>query len=203
MSADVSSSQTRARMRGAISITVVLMPSSAAEAATSSPISAAADHQQRLAAVEMRLERHRLGFGAEIVDARARRKHRQDAVVRPGGKHQRVIGDAFACLGHYFARGAVDLADARAAGQRDAESGEALGAGDRRVMRHGLAGEHGFRQRRLLVGFAAFVGEHHHVGRGVLLARGDGGADGGGAAADDDNLFGRAHARSATSISSM
>ena len=32
------SSQTRARMRGAISITVVLMPSSAAEAATSRPI---------------------------------------------------------------------------------------------------------------------------------------------------------------------
>ena len=39
MIAEVSSSQTRARMRGATSITVVLTPSSAADAATSSPIS--------------------------------------------------------------------------------------------------------------------------------------------------------------------
>ena len=37
MIAEVSSSQTRARMRGAISITVTLMPSSAADAAISSP----------------------------------------------------------------------------------------------------------------------------------------------------------------------
>ena len=167
------------------------------------PDQPAADHQQRLAAVEMRLERQRLGLGAQIIDARARRKHRQDAVDRAGGEHQRVIGDALACLGHYCARGAVDLADARAAGQRDAESGETFGAGDRRVMRRCLAGEHGLRQRRLLVGLAAFVGEHHHVGRGILLARGDGGTDGGRAAADDHDLFGRAHARSATSISSM
>ena len=51
MRAEVSSSQTRARMRGAISITVVLMPSFGGGGGDFEPDQAAADHQERLAAV--------------------------------------------------------------------------------------------------------------------------------------------------------
>ena len=60
MIAEVSSSQTRARMRGAISITVTLMPSSAADAATSSPTTPPPMKKKRLREAEMRPERQRL-----------------------------------------------------------------------------------------------------------------------------------------------
>ena len=136
MMAEVSSSQTRARMRGAISITVVFTPSSAADAAISSPTTPPPIRMSDLAAIEMRLERARLGLGAQVVDAvAAGRKHRQHAVDRAGGEHQRVIGDALARFGHHRARGAIDRRDARAALERDADAGDALRPGDRRVLR--------------------------------------------------------------------
>ena len=51
MKAEVSSSQTRARMRGAISITVILRPSLGGRGGDLQPDHAAADHEQRLAAM--------------------------------------------------------------------------------------------------------------------------------------------------------
>ena len=67
--AEVSSSQTRASRRGAISITAVLTPISAAEAATSSPISPPPITISDLLRPEMRLERERFGLRAQVIDA--------------------------------------------------------------------------------------------------------------------------------------
>ena len=158
MIAEVSSSHTRARMRGAISITVTLMPSSAAEAAISSPTTPPPIRISDFARLEMRLQRQRLVGGAQIVDAGlAFREHRQDAVARAGRQHQRVVGDALAGFGRP-PRGRRGRSRCHARGlERDVRAGDALRPGDRRVLRHRLAGEHGLRQRRLLVGLDALV----------------------------------------------
>ena len=69
MIAEVSSSQTRARMRGAISITVILSAELGGRGGDLEPDHAAADQDQRFARVQVRLQRQRLGFRAQIVDA--------------------------------------------------------------------------------------------------------------------------------------
>ncbi len=160
------------------------------------PDQPAADDQQRPALMQMGFERPRLGFGAQVVDAfLLGRKRRQLAIDRAGGEHERVIADAFAGVGHDFARAAIDLGRAGAGLERDAAAGDALGAGDRRVMGRHLAGQHRLRERRLLVGLAVLVVEQQHVGRGVLLLGGERRRDPRGSAADDHDLAACAHFR--------
>ena len=99
------------------------------------PDQPAADDEQRLASMQVRLERARLGLGAQVIDAGSPgRKHRQHAVDRAGGEHERVIADALARLGHHRARVAIDRRHPRAALERNAGCGDALRAGDRRVL---------------------------------------------------------------------
>ena len=69
--------------------------------------------------MQVGLERARLGLGAQVIDAGSPgRKHRQHAVDRAGGEHERVIADALARLGHHRARGAIDRRHPRAALER-------------------------------------------------------------------------------------
>ena len=97
-------------MRGANSITVTSMPSSAAEAATSSPIRPAPITTRCLQPREIGLERARVRLGAQVMHARhARRQQRQFAHQRAGGDHQRVVGQA-PPVGDDLARRAVDRA---------------------------------------------------------------------------------------------
>ena len=158
------------------------------------PDQPAADDEERPAAIEMRLERARLRFGAQVVDAVAPRwKHRQYAIDRAGGEHQRVIGDARARLRHHRARGAVDLVT-RTPRSKATPLRIALGAGDRRVVGRRLARQHGLRQRRLLVGLVALVAEQHDLGGCVLLLRSHCRGDPGRSAANDYDLARRVHA---------
>ena len=94
---------------------------------------AATDHGERAASMQMRLERARFGLVPQIVDAAlSRRKHRQHAVDRAGGEHQRVVADAPAVLRDHYARRAVDLLGAGAECERtplpDTPLGPAIGA---------------------------------------------------------------------------
>ena len=67
------------------------------------------------------LERARLRFGAQVIDAvAAGREHRQHAVDRAGGEHERVVADALAGIGHDHPRRAIDRRHPRAALERDA-----------------------------------------------------------------------------------
>ena len=168
------------------------------------PDQAAADDDQRLASMQVILERARLRLGAQVIDAGAAgREHRQHPVDRTGGEHERVVADALAGIGHDHPRRTIDRRHPRAALEHDAGCGDAFRAGDRRVVGRELAREHRLRQRRLLVGFVMFVVEQHHLGRGVLLLGGHCRRHPRRSAPDDDDLACAAHARSADSISSM
>jgi hypothetical protein len=154
----------------------------------------AADHDQVLRCLQLRRQRARVGFGAQIVDTRhAERQQRDLAHDRAGGDHQRVIGQPPAGLGHHLPGGGVDRGATCLEFERDVVAGEPLRARDRRVLRERLAGEHRLRQRRFLVGLAGLVGEKDDRHRGILALRPDGGKDSGGAAADHDDGTGRAH----------
>ena len=163
MIAPVSSSQARAMMRGANSITVTSMPSSAADAAASSPIRPAPITTRCLHEARPSLMARAWALGAQVMHARhAGRQQRQLAHQRAGGDHQRVVGQR-AAGGDDLARGAVDRGAAGVELDRDAVGGEPARAGDRRVFGLGLAEQHGLRQRRLLVGLAGLVGDERDV----------------------------------------
>ena len=82
-------------MRGAISTTVVLTPSSAADGGDLEADQAAADDEQVLALTERRLELLRVSFGAQVVDVRCPERQLRDfADHRAGRDHQRVVGQA-------------------------------------------------------------------------------------------------------------
>ena len=139
--------------------------------------------------MQTRLERARFRLGAQIINALLpRREHRQHAIDRAGGEHERVVADALARIGHHRARGAIDRLHGRAELEADAACGNALRAGDRRVVGHRLSREHGLRQRRLLVRLLRLVAEQNDVGGNVLLLGGERRRDARRAAADNDDL---------------
>ena len=77
----------------------------------------------------------------------------------------------------------------------------ALRPGDRRVMRRGLAEQHGLRQRRLLVGLARLVGEQRDGGgRESLLLGADRREHARGAAPDHHDVARRAHRATAACV---
>jgi len=139
--------------------------------------------------MQTRLERARLRFGAQIKNALLPlREHRQRAIDRAGGEHERVVADALARIGHHRARAAVDRLHRRAEREADAACGNALRAGNRRVVGHRLSREHGFRQRRLLVRLLRLVAKQDDVGGSVLLLGRQRRRDARRAAADNNDL---------------
>ena len=165
------------------------------------PDQPAADHHQMLRLAQLRRERARLGLGAQIVHPRHAERQRRDlAHHRAGREDERVVGQAPAVGGHDRAPGAVDRVDGRVQHQVHAVTGEALRAGDRRVMRRRLAEQHGLRQRRLLVGLARLVGQQRDVGGRVLLLGADRREHAGRAAADHHDVARVAHRTPAACI---
>jgi len=157
------------------------------------PDQASADNEERLGSLQLRLERKRLRFGPQIVDAPPGRKQRQRPVDRAGGENERVVGDALAIFRRRGFCRAVDRLHRSAGFERDAFAGDAGRPRDRRVMRHRLADQHRFRERWLLVGLAMLVAKHHDFGGLVLIAGRHCGADCCRTAANDYDLAGGCH----------
>src|SRR5262245_65750325 len=86
------------------------------------------------------------------------------------------------------ARAAIDCLDRRAELEAHAASGNALRAGNRRVMGHRLSREYGLRQRRLLVRLLPLVAEQDDLGGSVLLLGRQRRCDARRSAADNDDL---------------
>ena len=152
------------------------------------PDQSGADHDQLLAGREIGLERARMRLGAQIVHARhARRQQRQLAHQRAARDHQGIVGQA-AARRDDFARGAVDRRAACVEFHGDVVRGKTALARDQRVFGLGFAEQYRLRQRRLLVGLAALVGQQRNVGRRVLPLRRHGREHRSRSAADDQDV---------------
>ena len=98
--APISSSHTRARMRGAISSTVTLIPELRGRSRRFKADKSGADHDQFAGSAQRRRECARVGLGAQIIHVRrTHRQHRQLAHHAPGREHERVVGKAPAGFG--------------------------------------------------------------------------------------------------------